>query len=266
MKKLNELQYCLTKLRGFVVLVLLLFTIGIGNVWGKESEVAYAFPSCEWWTEHIIEIILGTILSGMVIYHILVKIEKKYNNKNNLKQGNDAQSEIFAPQGEGNTLQNNNSPKTNAHQEGTNNSQNITYLLGDIYNYYGDSNEGTGTHIDKQKKSEKKTANSSKFDFYNCSKIGVAILYAAYLSHKQGTPFPVNICGNPNYVHGFLVGVEVTHPHELRFIPLNAAQAVIHITLYSHSFFDGVTEAAQMAKRTDVKPIIEQIERYFSVK
>lgn len=234
--------------------------------WGQEVDVTNAFSSCEWWIEHLVEVVLGASLAGITISYIIVKIVKKYKSKNILKQGNDSQSEIIAPQGDGNTVQTNNSPKTNAHQEGANNSQNITYQYGDIYNYYGDSHEKDNFHVGKQTESKGNTSNNDKFDFHNCSKIGIAILYAAYLSNKQGTPFPVKICGIPDYVHGFLVGVEVTHPQEFRFIPLNAAQAVIHITVFSQSFFDGVKEAAQMAKRSDVKPIIEQIEEYFNVK
>lgn len=251
-------------LRIWVLISVLILTFS--QVWAQTTEVANNFPSQGWWVEHLIEIILGLIISGITIYFVCIKIVNKNNSKNanTIKQGNDSFSENSTQQGNGNSFQSNQSPKTNPHQEGVNNIQNIINQFGDNYYQINSKKEDPSNNV--QTKSDTKTQHNNTFDFYNCAKIGVAILYAAYLSHKKGKPFPPQLCGDPNYVHGFLVAMEINHPDEFRLNIILGAQPMMKILVFDKSYFKGVKEAAQMAKYTAVKPIIENIENYFNVK
>lgn len=122
-------------------------------------------------------------------------------------------------------------------------------------------NESSKINSDAQGDGTKET-----FDFINCAKIGIAILYASYLSNNTNKPFSPQLCGDPNYVHGFLVAMEINHPNEFRLNIILVNAPMMQIFVFDSNYFKGVEDAAQKAKQTPIKPIIEDIEKYFNVK
>lgn len=193
-------------------------------MWGANDASA---SSSDWWVEILIAII--SLFAGVTIHHIVISLKQK-----NIIKGDHNKQQI-------------------------NN--------GNIYNnYYGANSEKENESKESQQTSKQELSpiEVEKFDFYNCAKTGIAILYAAYLSNKNNKAFPYFLGGNPYYTHGFLTGMEINHPDKIRIQMASTDNSFVMVPLYDTTFFSGIEEAAQMAKRSAVKPIIDQIELFFS--
>ena len=205
-------------------MLLMLLTLSVGQMWGANDASS---SSSDWWVEILIAII--GLFAGVTIHHIVISLKQK----NSIK--------------------------------GDHNKQQINN--GNIYNnYYGANSEKENESKESQQTSKQESSpiEVEKFDFYNCAKIGIAILYAAYLSNKHNKAFPYFLGGNQYYTHGFLTAMEINHPDKIRIQMASTDDSFVMVPLYDTTFFSGIEEAAQMAKRSDIKPIIDQIELFFS--
>lgn len=207
-----------------ISVLVLVLTFGVCQMWGANDA---STSSSDWWVEILIAII--GLFAGVTIHHIVISLKQK----NSIK-------------GDHNLQQINNGTTYN--------------------NYYGANSEDVNDSKEPKQIPEQKSSQIAveKFDFYNCAKTGIAILYAAYLSNKNNKAFPYFLGGNPYYTHGFLTGMEINHPDKIRIQMASTDNSFVMVPLYDTTFFSGIEEAVQMAKRSAVKPIIDQIELFFS--
>jgi len=207
-----------------ILLLCLTLFVGVGQMWGANDAIT---SSSNWWVEILIAII--GLFAGVTIHHIVISLKQK-----NIIKGDHNTQQIY----NGNTYN----------------------------NYYGENSEKANESKESQQTSKQESSpiEVEKFDFYNCAKIGIAILYAAYLSNKNNKAFPYFLGGNQYYTHGFLTAMEINHPDKIRVQMASADDSFVMVPLYDSTFFSGIEEAAQMAKRSAVKPIIDQIELFFS--
>lgn len=109
-----------------------------------------------------------------------------------------------------------------------------------------------------------------EFVFSKTSIVGQCIIYACSLAFKQNKSFPINLVGDPTYVHGYITALETCAPRKFR--ATGQSNGYVYVSVFDKTFFKDITaESIEQQILSNpmfeqMKPILQSIRTYFGIK
>lgn len=110
---------------------------------------------------------------------------------------------------------------------------------------------------------------NEEFVFSKTSIVGQCIIYACSLAFEQKRSFPINLVGDPTYLHGYITALETCAPNKFR--AMGQSNGHVYVSVFDKAFFKDITEESikQQVQSNpmfeQMKPVLQNIQTYFRV-